>query len=89
MHLLFHDEDHVSGRVEDVDQVDDARIRCAQGHEGDLVQDFRCAILAVAHLGRVFGRVLDAGGAVPTLADRREQTAAKHFLKKRLNYKQI
>lgn len=59
-------------RVEDVDQVDDARIGGAEGHESDLVQDFRCAILAVAHLGRVFRRVFDARAPVSTFTDRRE-----------------
>lgn len=68
--LLFHDEDHVRGRVEDVDQVNYAWSCGAKGHQGDFMQDLRRAVLTVTQLGRVLGCVLHTGHTVPTFTHR-------------------
>ncbi len=66
----------MGGRVEDVDQVDDARVGGAHGHQGDLVQDLGGAVGTIAQLAGIFGRILDARDAVPALAHRRKQPTA-------------
>lgn len=63
--------------VKDVNQVDDPGVGGAQGHEGDFVQDFGGAVLAIANLGSVFCSVLHSSGTVPALSDCGKQAAER------------
>lgn len=56
-------------RIKNVNQVDDARIGGAEGHESNLVQNFGCTVLAIAYLCSILGRILYTSGTMPTFSD--------------------
>lgn len=83
-YLLFHDENQLWIRVEDVHQLDDPLRLLQESANGHLVDEVRCAIGSQAALGGDFGRKFVSWNAVDAAVNGCELTTERSEKKLKL-----